>query len=122
MLGAVLAVFVLMPLSNAVLPPMASAIFPPVAILLIIVVVSWKNPTMVRYIRLRGLMWLAYGGGALLLAVLAAADFFLYAAVGGWWIPLGTALTVFLVCGLGGPALDRRWAAYARSWDRRRVG
>ena len=114
MLGALLAVFGLIPLASDLLPPVATFIVVPLLMMAIAITAAYKQPRAVRSLKLTGIMWLPYLGGVLLVAVLAATGSALYSAHGWWAIPVITATVLFLVSAIGGPALDAFWARHAR--------
>lgn len=114
MLGAMLAVFGLIPLAGYLLPPLAMFLMVPLLLLAIGITAARKQPRAVRSLKLIGIMWLPYVGGVLLIAVLAGLGAALYSARGGWGIPVATAAMLFLVSVIGGPALDAFWARHAK--------
>lgn len=113
MLGAMLAVFGLIPLASDLLPPLAMFLIVPLLLMAIGITAARKLPRAVRSLKLIGIMWLPYIGGVLLIAVLAGLGAALYSARGGWEIPVVTAAMLFLVSVIGGPALDAFWARHA---------
>ncbi len=114
MIGAMFAIFALMPLAADLLPPLAAILVVPGLIVLIAVVAGRKQPSAVRHIRLRGAMWLPYIGGVLAMGLIGGLNSALYDTRGWWWTPLITAVVMFFICAVGGPALDRYWAGRAR--------
>lgn len=114
MAGAALAVLGLIPLAVDVLPPLVAFVVPPILMLTIVVVASRKQPSAVRNVRLRGLMWLPFIGGVLCAGVVAIAGSVLYDSHGFWGIPVATAAVLFALCAVGGPALDAFWARQTR--------
>lgn len=113
MLGAMLAVFGLIPLASDLLPPLATFIAVPILLMSIAITAAHKQPRVVRSLKLTGIMWWPYLGGVLLIAVLAGAGAALYSARGWWAIPVVTAAVLFTVAAGGGPALDAFWVRHA---------
>lgn len=110
MVGAALAVLGLTPLARDVLPPLVAFVVPPLLMLAIVFVASRKQPSAVLNVRLRGLMWLPYIGGVLCAGVVALVGSVLYDSHGSWGIPVATAVVLFALCAVGGPALDVFWS------------
>lgn len=100
----------MIPLGTDLLPPLAATLLPLGLIVGIGVLASWKQPTAVRKIRLRGKMWLPYIGGVLLLGLIGGLNAALYSDEGRWWLPPLTAVVLFALVWIGGRAMDRYWA------------
>lgn len=114
MVGAGLAVLGLTPLAVDVLPPLTAFVVPPLLMLVIVIVASRKQPSAVRHVRVRGAMWLPYIGGVVCAAAIATVGSVLYDSHGWWGIPVVAAVVLFVLCAVGGPALDAFWAHHTR--------
>jgi len=109
MVASILAILALIPLISRLPPPAAYAVAPAL-IVLVAVATGWKQSTVVRKVRVRGLMWLPFVICVSALAVGVGMSFAASTANGWWWLPIVTASVVFAAVLFGGPALDRYWA------------
>lgn len=109
MLGAMLAVFALMPYMTG-WPAVLQFLVPPALAIVIGLIAAWKQPTAVRKIRLSARMVLQLIGFALVAGIIVGLSRALYSEHGWWWLPLVAAIVMFgLVVGIGA-RMDRSWA------------
>ena len=109
MVGLFLAVFALIPLTIS-WPPLVRFIAAPALVIVIVLFVSWKQPTAVRKIRLTGKMWLPVLGFSVFAGIVGGLNTALYDQYGWWWLPVLVAGLLFVLTVFAGPVIDRNWA------------
>jgi hypothetical protein len=114
MLGLFLSIFALMPYLTG-LPALVQFVAPVVLMLVIALVAAWKQPTVVRKIKISGRMSLQLIGFAILAGVVAGVSRGIYAEQGWWWVPLLAALILFVIVTTFGTLMDCSWARQVSS-------
>lgn len=113
MTGSFFAVFAIAPLSYDRVPEPYGYLLPPALIPLIAVAFLWRAPSPKLRYRLDDAkisQFVGLGVACVLSAAIAAS---VYRALELWWVPVSTALVVFIIMALKGRQLDRSWARAA---------
>ncbi|MDA3147170.1 hypothetical protein JSO19_07235 [Leucobacter sp. UCMA 4100] len=109
MLGLFLSVLALLPYTSS-WPVVFQLVVPLAAVVVIAVVVAWKQPTAVRKIKLSGRMVAQLLGFALLAGIIGGLSRAVYAEQGWWWVPMVAAIIMFTIVTTLAPLMDRSWA------------